>query len=81
MRIQAPFGVSVKLCSKCADMLPSEFFLRYPWAGSNFIHYARAVHRALKRQARRAVSLAFGAYLGYKIGFVDGLFTSPILTR
>jgi hypothetical protein len=27
--------------------------------GSNFILYARAVHRALKRQARRAVSLAF----------------------
>ena len=29
------------------------------WAGSNFILYARAVHRALKRQARRAVSLAY----------------------
>jgi hypothetical protein len=40
-------------------MLPAEFFMRYPWAGSNFIHHARTVHRALKRQARRAVSLAY----------------------
>jgi 5-methylcytosine-specific restriction endonuclease McrA len=56
-------GNVVAACPRCnrlkADMLPAEFFLRYPWAGSNFIHYARAVHRALKRQARRAVSLAF----------------------
>jgi 5-methylcytosine-specific restriction endonuclease McrA len=56
-------GNVVAACPPCnrlkADMLPAEFFLRYPWAGSNFIHYARAVHRALKRQARRAVSLAF----------------------
>ena len=56
-------GNLVVACPRCnrlkADMLPVEFFLRYPWAGSNFIHYARAVHRALKRQARRAVSLAF----------------------
>ena len=56
-------GNVVAACPACnrlkADMLPTEFFLRYPWAGSNFIHYARAVHRALKRQARRAVSLAF----------------------
>jgi len=56
-------GNVVAACPSCnrlkADMLPTEFFLRYPWAGSNFIHYARAVHRALKRQARRAVSLAF----------------------
>ena len=29
------------------------------------------------RVASGAVSLAFGAYLGYKIGFVDGLFTTP----
>ena len=36
-----------------------DLFLRHPWAGSNFILYARAVHRALKRQARRAVSLAY----------------------
>lgn len=28
------------------------------------------------RVASGAVSLAFGAYLGYKIGFVDGLFTA-----
>src|SRR5436190_1824848 len=56
-------GNVVSACPPCnrlkADMLPAEFFLRYPWAGSNFILYARAVHRALKRQARRAVSLAF----------------------
>ena len=56
-------GNVVAACPPCnrlkADMLPAEFFMRYPWAGSNFIHHARAVHRALKRQARRAVSLAF----------------------
>ena len=56
-------GNVVVACPTCnrlkADMLPVEFFMRYPWAGSNFIHYARAVHRALKRQARRAVSLAY----------------------
>ena len=56
-------GNVVSACPPCnrlkADMLPAEFFLRHPWAGNNFIHYARAVHRALKRQARRAVSLAF----------------------
>ena len=55
-------GNVVAACPPCnrlkADMLPAEFFLRNPWAGANFIHYARAVHRALKRQARRAVSLA-----------------------
>ena len=33
--------------------------MRFPWAGANFIRYARTVHRALKRGARRAVSLAF----------------------
>jgi hypothetical protein len=33
--------------------------MRHPWAGHNFILYARAVHRALKRSARRAVSLAY----------------------
>ena len=56
-------GNVVAACPPCnrlkADMLPAEFFMRYPLAGTNFIHYARAVHRALKRQARRAVSLAF----------------------
>ena len=56
-------GNVVSACPPCnrlkADMLPGDFFMRYPWAGSNFIHHARAVHRALKRQARRAVSLAF----------------------
>ena len=53
---QAAPGNVVAACPSCnrlkADMLPSEFFMRYPWAGSNFIHHARAVHRALKRQAR-----------------------------
>lgn len=56
-------GNLVAACPRCnrlkGDMLPTEFFLRYPWAGVNFIHYARAVHRALKRAARRAVSLAY----------------------
>jgi 5-methylcytosine-specific restriction endonuclease McrA len=56
-------GNVVAACPRCnrlkADLLPVEFFMRYPWAGVNFIHHARAVHRALKRQARRAVSLAF----------------------
>lgn len=56
-------GNVVAACPRCnrlkADMLPVEFFMRYPWAGVNFIHHARAVHRALKRMARRAVSLSF----------------------
>jgi 5-methylcytosine-specific restriction endonuclease McrA len=56
-------GNLVAACGRCnrlkGDMLPTEFFARYPWAGLNFIHYARAVHRALKRCARRAVSLAY----------------------
>ena len=39
-------------------MLPNEFFARHPWAGANFMRYARAVHRNFKRGARRAVSLA-----------------------
>jgi len=56
-------GNLVAACARCnrlkGDMLPTEFFMRYPWAGMNFIHYARAVHRALKRCARRAVSLAY----------------------
>ena len=46
----------VALVRQLAD---GEFFTRYPWAGLNFIAYARAVHRALKRCARRAVSLAY----------------------
>lgn len=56
-------GNIVAACGGCnrlkGDLLPQEFFMRYPWAGTNFIHYARAVHRALKRVARRAVSLAY----------------------
>ena len=56
-------GNVVLACARCnrlkGDLLPNEFFARYPWAGQNFIAYARAVHRALKRCARRAVSLAF----------------------
>jgi 5-methylcytosine-specific restriction endonuclease McrA len=58
-------GNLVSACAPCnrrkADMLPNEFFLRYPEAGRNFMRYARAVHRALKRNARRAVSLAYAA--------------------
>ena len=56
-------GNLVLACARCnrlkSDMLPHEFFARFPWAGMNFIHYARTVHRALKRCARRAVSLAY----------------------
>lgn len=58
-------GNLVAACGACnrlkADMHPDEFFTRYPWAGANFVRYARAVHRALKRGARRAVSLACAA--------------------
>lgn len=58
-------GNVVAACNACnhlkGDMLPQEFFVRYPWAGANFIRYARTVHRALKRGARRAVSLALAA--------------------
>ncbi len=56
-------GNLVVACAPCnrnkGDLLPREYFLRFPHAGLNFIAYARAVHRALKRDARRAVSLAF----------------------
>ena len=56
-------GNVVLACAKCnrlkGDLLPTEFFARHPWAGLNFIAHARAVHRALKRCAKRAVSLAF----------------------
>jgi 5-methylcytosine-specific restriction endonuclease McrA len=55
-------GNVVLACARCnrlkGDLLPTEFFARYPWAGLNFIAHARAVHRALKRCARKAVSLA-----------------------
>jgi 5-methylcytosine-specific restriction endonuclease McrA len=58
-------GNVVVACGPCnrmkGDMLPHEFFARHPWAGANFVRYARAVHRALKRGARRAVSLAYAA--------------------
>jgi 5-methylcytosine-specific restriction endonuclease McrA len=58
-------GNLVTACARCnrlkGDMLPADFFARYPVAGQNFMRYARAVHRALKRGARRAVSLAFAA--------------------
>ena len=56
-------GNLVAACQCCNQlkgaMLPTEFFARYPWAGANFMRYARAVHRTLKRGARRAVSLAY----------------------
>ena len=58
-------GNLVAACGPCnrlkGDMLPFDFFARYPWAGANFVRYARAVHRALKRGAKRAVSLAHAA--------------------
>ena len=58
-------GNLVAACGRCnrlkGDMLPHDFFTRHPWAGLNFLHYARTVHRALKRSARRAVSLAYAA--------------------
>lgn len=56
-------GNLVVACAPCnrlkGDLQPYEFFARYAWAGANFVRYARSVHRALKRGARRAVSLAF----------------------
>lgn len=56
-------GNLVVACGPCnrlkGDRLPFEFFARNPWAGANFVRYASSVHRALKRGARRAVSLAF----------------------
>ena len=58
-------GNLVVACGPCnrmkGDMLPAEFFARYPWAGLNFVRYARTAHRALKRGAKRAVSLAYAA--------------------
>ena len=58
-------GNLVIACQACnqlkGDALPLEFFARQPWAGANFMRYARAVHRALKRGARRIVSLAYAA--------------------
>lgn len=55
-------GNLVVACAPCnrlkGDLLPYEFFARHTWAGANFVRYARSVHRALKRGARRAVSLA-----------------------
>ncbi|MEA3246538.1 MAG: HNH endonuclease [Gemmatimonadota bacterium] len=56
-------GNLVAACRACNQLkgsqLPVEFFTRHPWAGANFMRYARAVHRTLKRGARRAVSLHF----------------------
>lgn len=56
-------GNLVAACVACnrlkGDLLPHEFFSRHPWAGANFMHYARSAHRALKRSARRAVSLHY----------------------
>jgi len=58
-------GNLVVACGPCnrlkGDLQPYEFFARHSWAGANFVRYARSVHRALKRGARRAVSLAFAA--------------------
>jgi hypothetical protein len=56
-------GNLVVACGPCnrlkADLNPQDFFARFPGAGENFMRYARAVHRQLKRSARRAVSLAW----------------------
>ena len=56
-------GNLVAACQSCnqlkGSLLPVEFFARYPWAGANFMRYARAVYRTLKRGARRAVSLYY----------------------
>jgi 5-methylcytosine-specific restriction endonuclease McrA len=56
-------GNLVAACHTCNQLkgsqLPVEFFARHPWAGANFMRYARAVHRTLKRGARRAVSLHY----------------------
>lgn len=56
-------GNLVAACQPCnqlkGSLLPVEFFVRYPWAGANFMRYARAVHRNFKRGARRAVSLHY----------------------
>jgi len=56
-------GNLVAACHACnqrkGSLLPTEFFARYPAAGQNFMRYARAVHRQLKRGARRAVSLHY----------------------
>ena len=56
-------GNLVVACGPCnrlkADQPPQDFFARWPSAGENFMRYARAVHRQLKRSARRAVSLAW----------------------
>jgi 5-methylcytosine-specific restriction endonuclease McrA len=58
-------GNLVASCGPCnrlkGNLPPHEFFARHPWAGENFVRYARTVHRALKRSARRAVSLALAA--------------------
>lgn len=58
-------GNLVVACGPCnrlkGNLLPHEFFIKHPWAGLNFLSYARVVHRALKRNARRAVSLAMAA--------------------
>jgi 5-methylcytosine-specific restriction endonuclease McrA len=56
-------GNLVSACQSCnqrkGSLLPTEFFSRYPVAGENFMRFARAVHRQLKRGARRAVSLHY----------------------
>ncbi|HXY29817.1 MAG TPA: HNH endonuclease [Gemmatimonadaceae bacterium] len=60
---QNDFGNVVAACASCnsikGDLLPHEFFFRCPWAGLNFLRYARCAHRVHKRSARRAVSLAY----------------------
>ena len=59
------FGNLVAACAPCnrlkGDLLPHDFYVRYPRAGVNIVRNARTGHRALKRGARRAVSLAMAA--------------------
>lgn len=56
-------GNLVVACGPCnrrkGDLHPDEFFARWPLAAENFMRYARTVHRSFKRNARRAVSLAW----------------------
>lgn len=58
-------GNLVAACQPCNQLkgalLPTEFFARYPLAGYNFMRLARAVHRQLKRGARRAVAMYYAA--------------------
>ena len=55
-------GNVVLACGSCnrlkGDLLPTEFFARYPWAGQNFIAHARADLSVLSRNRRNCRRLA-----------------------